>query len=79
MVWRGKQIPQCAKSGTATRTPPGNADLHERVGWGTYGGLVMVLISGLDLSTGKIDTLVGGEGGLGLSSARIQARELPPF
>ena len=40
---------------------------------------MMVLISGLDLSTGKIDTLVGGEGGLGLSSARIQARELPPF
>ena len=46
-----------------TRTPPGNPYLHERVGRGAYGKAAVVLVSGLDLSTGETGTVIGEEGG----------------
>ena len=59
----------------SSRTPPGNADLHERVGRGAYGEAAAVLVSGLDLSTGKTGPVVGAEGGSPRRNARIPPRE----
>ena len=59
----------------STRTPPGNADLHERVGRGAYGEAAAALVSGLDLSTGETGPVVGAEGGSPRRNARIQPRE----
>ena len=72
----------CPKSGTPTRTPPGNPHLHGRAGRGARGGAAVALVSGPDLSTGKTGTPDAAERRLLRGVARIQGcdepQETPP-
>ena len=62
----------------ATRPLPGNRDLHERGGRGAPGGAVVVLVSGLDLSTGKTGRLARAGGGLVRGVVQMQVCQKPP-
>ena len=62
----------------ATRPLPGNRDLHERGGRGAPGGAVVVLVAGLDLSTGKTGGLARAGGGLVRGVVQMQVCQKPP-
>ena len=66
------------KCSPPTWTFPENRLLHERVGRGAHGKAAVVLVSGLDLSTGETGTLIGAEGCSLRGSARFHACPEPP-